>query len=80
LARYLLNNHFEVASGPLTSGFLSGSWVGSQAAWLESKLESTKQWAQDSDENVRKWAAKLSDGLEATIPQIRQQEEEEWWD
>ncbi len=79
LARQLLVKYGrdETIGGSLRATFLSGSWVGPEAQWLQGKLDLARNWLNDEDARVRDWARSVVGGLEADIRQVRQREEEE---
>lgn len=64
----------------LKGNFLSGLIVGSEVAWLESKLELARQWQNDEHPGIRGWANEVVSHIETKIKRVRQQEEElELW-
>lgn len=79
VVRFLLNNHFELVRSTLKSRAWEGSWIGSEVTYLEPRIDSARNWALDSDVNVRRWAGELRDWLESLAIDARRQEEEEIW-
>ncbi len=67
----------EYIGQSLAGNFLSGTFVGSEAIWLESKLEAVRKWLNDEHPVVRKWAQEIMARIEARIKRARQIEEEE---
>jgi hypothetical protein len=63
--------------GALAATFLSGSFSGSEVAWLESKLATARKWLDDEHASVRKWAQEIVRMVEADISRARQEEEEQ---
>ena len=68
-------NDEQIAS-ILASAFLSGSWSGSETAWLQSKLGRAKELLNDPMSIVRKWAHKLVRQLKDALQSTAQWEEE----
>jgi hypothetical protein len=79
LARQLLIRYGrdESIRHSLGTTFLSGSWWGSQASWLQGKLDIARNWLNDTDASVKDWAQEIVRWVEADIRRIQQREEEE---
>ncbi len=66
----------ECIGDAITASFLSGSYEGSEAQWLQSKLETAREWAKNEHPAIRNWAQKLVGIIETDIKQAKQREEE----
>ncbi len=60
----------------LVSNFLTGSWSGSESAYMERKLEQLRNWSEDPDPNVPAWARELMEYFEGHLQHTRLVEEE----
>lgn len=70
------DNEECIGSG-LAATFLSGSFWGSEAQWLQSKLKTALDWAENDQPAIRKWAQSLVSIIETDMKRARQREEEE---
>lgn len=69
-------------SSSLYSSYLAGpsgvaSWWGDESAWLQPKMETARSWLIDPEQNVRRWASDVVQGLETRIRRAKRLEEEE---
>lgn len=80
LARELLIQYEdeECVGNSLAANFLSGSFTGSEVPWLQSKLETAREWANNEHPAIRNWAQRLVGIIETDIKQAKQREEEEF--
>jgi len=76
-ARDLLIQFGDEIAGVLWSNFLTGSFTGSEVAWLERKLEIAREWWKDNHPSVRQWAGQIVERIEKEIIRARRWEEEE---
>jgi len=77
VVRFLLRDYGSLAGGALAAAFVSGSWWGSEAAYLEEKARAARDWQQDREPAVRRWATELTCDLERRAQESRLREEEE---
>ena len=67
----------ENIGNALKATFVSGSWWGSEAQWLKTKLDTARNWLNDEHLAVRSWARHVVKHLDADIERTRRREEEE---
>ena len=78
LARALLvkwSDRREV-QGALSATFHSGGWWGPQSVWIQTKIDTLKNWKSDSDPNVRRWAVLQESYFQEELPRAKQRDQE----
>jgi hypothetical protein len=76
-ARDLLIQFGDEVGAVLQGNFLTGTFCGSQVAWLEGKLSLAREWEKDDHPSICAWANKVAERLEREIQEARRWEEEE---
>ncbi len=78
LVRFLLDEYRSEVDGTLAANFTSGSWTGSEATYVEAKLEVAEAWLQDDSPAVRHWAEQLVASLRHQLQRARITDDELW--
>lgn len=76
-ARELLIHFGDEVTAKLYGNFLTGIFWGSEADWLQGKLELAQEWLKDEHPVIRQWAGKIVEQLKKDIINARRREEEE---
>jgi len=77
IIRFLLREYGESVGGILAANFRSGSWWGSEVAYLQGKIAQAKAWAEGDEPAVMQWATSLVRSLQSGLASARVRDEED---
>jgi hypothetical protein len=78
VARFLLDRFGDddQVGGSLSAEFGSGTWVGPWSGHIESQIKQLESWSSDASAGVRRWAARMIEGLRLQKQDALQREAE----